>query len=122
LQSVKIIGDVYLTAFIVNALAEKFGSEKNLNAAFALIAYSYTPSFLITCVVRIIQTIIDVDMRIFTPISILYNLYLLYIGLPLMMKTSQEKKNSYFAVSVLCAVGVFFGLSLFVGFFRLILT
>jgi hypothetical protein len=36
----------------------------------------------------------------------LYGLYLLYLGLAPMMKTSEEKKNTYFIVSLLCVVVV----------------
>jgi len=102
--AVTIVG-AYLTAFIINALAEKYKSEKNLDQAFALIAYSYTPA----CLSGIFHII--PSLAIIGSLVGLYSLYLLYIGLPSMMKTPPEKNTGYFVVSLLCAIGVFIVLS-----------
>lgn len=105
LQLMAILGGAGLTAFIVNALAEKYASEKNLDQAFALIAYSYTP----ICLGGIFLLI--PSLAIIGSLLGLYGLYLLYIGLPFMMKTPPEKNTGYFVVSLLCVIGVFIVLS-----------
>ena len=109
LQLAATIGGAYLTAFIINALAEKYASEKNLDQAFALIAYSYTP----TCLGGIFQII--PSLSIIGSLIGLYSLYLLYIGLPPLMKTPPEKNTGYFVVSLLCTIGVFIVLSAVLG-------
>ena len=105
LQVVGTIGGAYLTAFIVNILAEKYASQKNLDQAFALIAYSYTPA----CLGGLFQII--PPLAAIGSLVGLYGLYLLYIGLPPMMKTPPEKNTGYFVVSLLCVLGVFIVLS-----------
>jgi len=100
LQLVLMIGGAYLAAFIINALAEKHDSEKNQDQAFALVAYSYTPA----CLGGILQIIPSL-----APIGSLvglYGLYLLYVGLPPMMKTPQEKTTGYLVLSAICVIGV----------------
>ena len=101
LQFAAMIGGAYLTAFVINALAEKYASEKNLDQAFALIAYAYTPA----CLGGIFQII--PSLAFIGSLAGLYSLYLLYIGLPVLMKTPPEKNTAYFVVSLLCTIGVF---------------
>jgi len=104
-QIVGTIGGAYLTAFIVNLLAEKYDSKKDLDQAFALIAYSYTPA----CLGGLFQII--PPLAAIGSLVGLYGLYLLYVGLPPMMKTPPEKNTGYFVVSLLCVIGVFIVLS-----------
>ena len=103
------IGGAYITAYIINALAEKYSSQKDLNQAFALVAYAYTPA----CLGGIFQII--PTLAIIGALIGLYSLYLLYIGLPVMMKTPSEKNTSYFVVSLLCIIGVYIVLSIVLG-------
>jgi len=105
LQLVLLIGGAYLTAFVINTLAEKNASEKNQDQAFALVAYSYTPA----CLGGILQII--PSLAAIGSLVGLYGLYLLYVGLPPMMKTPQEKTTGYFVVSLICAIGVHIVLS-----------
>ncbi len=103
---ITMVGGVYLTAFVIDILATNFGSQKNFDKAFSLVAYAYTPAF------------IGGIFYIYHPISILaslasiYSLVLLYMGLVPMMKTPAEKRTSYFVVSLLVMVAAFFVLSL----------
>jgi ABC-type polysaccharide/polyol phosphate export permease len=105
LQVATMIGGAYVTAFIVNTLAESYASVKNQDQAFALIAYSYTPAAL----GGIFQLI--PSLAIIGTLAGLYGLYLLYIGLPFLMKTPPEKNTGYFVVALLCTIGVFLVLS-----------
>ena len=105
LQIVSTIGVAYLVAFIVNALAERYASVKNLDQAFALIAYAYTPACL-GGVFQIIPSLAPIGTLVG-----LYGLYLLYLGLPPMMQTPPEKNTGYFVVALLCIIGVYIVLS-----------
>ena len=106
IQYVTVVGGVYITALVINLLAENFGSQKSFDKAFSLVAYAYTPAF------------IGGIFYIFYPISILaslasiYSLFLLFVGLAPIMKTPAEKRTSYFIVSLLIMVAAFVVLSL----------
>ena len=105
-QYITMVGGVYITAFVIDILATNFGSQKNFDKAFSLVAYAYTPAF------------VGGIFYIWHPLSFLaglasiYSLYLLYIGLAPMMKTPNEKRTSYFVVSLLVMVAAFFILSM----------
>jgi len=45
MQYVLMLGGTYVTAFVIDALANNFGARKDLNQAFSLVAYAYTPMF-----------------------------------------------------------------------------
>ena len=106
IQYITMVGGVYLTAFVINILAENFGSKKNFDKAFSLVAYSYTPAF-IGGIFYIYHS-----LSILAGLASIYSLYLLYIGLTPMMKTSSEKRTSYFVVSLLVMLAAFFILSM----------
>ncbi|MCL2502801.1 MAG: YIP1 family protein [Bacteroidales bacterium] len=100
MQYVSMLGGIYLTAFVINALAANFGATKDFNRAFSLVAYSYTPMFL-AGVFYILPSLSWLAM-----LAGLYGLYLLYIGLQPMMKASTEKQTSYFVVSLIVTIVV----------------
>ena len=100
-QLVGILGGAYVTAFIINALAEKFASRKNIDKAFALVAYAYAPA----CLGGVLQII--PSMAFIGSLIGLYSLYLLYVGLSPLMQTPPEKNTSFFAASIICAIVVF---------------
>lgn len=91
---------VYILALIIDALAPTFSGEKNINQAFKVAAYSYTPGWILG-VLLIIPA--------FSPLMILglYGLYLLYLGLPVLMKAPQEKSLGYTVAVVVAAVVIF---------------
>lgn len=92
---------VFVSAFIIDALAPSFGSEKNLGKSVQLVAYSWTPGW------------IGGLLAILPPIAIvgslagLYGLYLLYLGLPKLKKTPEDKKVGYYVVSLIVMIVVF---------------
>jgi hypothetical protein len=94
-------GGVYLTAFIIDFLAEHFGSRKDFNKAFSLVAYAYTPIFA-GGIFYILPS-----LTWLASLAGIYGLYLLYAGLKPMMQTPEEKKTSYFVVSLLSMIVVF---------------
>jgi len=91
---------VFIVAFVINALADSFGSQKDMRRAMQLVVYSFTAS-LVAGIFYIIPA-----LSILAGLAGLYSLYILYIGMQPMMKTPQEKVTSYFVVSLLVMIGV----------------
>jgi len=91
---------VYILALIIDALAPTFSGEKNINQAFKVATYSYTPGWLAG-----IFTIIPA-LSILGILG-LYGLYLLYVGLPILMKSPQEKSLGYTVAVIVVAVIIF---------------
>jgi len=100
MQYALMLGGVYITAFVIDALAENFGAKKDFDRAFSLVAYSYTPMF-VAGVLYILPT-----LAWLAALAGLYGLYLLYIGLQPMMKATDEKQTSYFVVSLVVMIVV----------------
>ncbi len=92
---------VFISAFVIDALAPSFGSEKNLGKSVQLVAYSWTPGW-VGGLLAIIPS-----LAIIGGLASLYGLYLLYVGLPKLKKTPQDKQVSYFVVSLLVMIVVF---------------
>jgi len=100
LQWISMAGGVYLTAFVINALAESFGAKKDFDRAFSLVAYSYTP-WLIGGIFYILPS-----LAILAFLAALYGLYILYLGMQPMMKAPTERNTGYFIVSLLALIVV----------------
>jgi hypothetical protein len=92
---------VFVLGFIIDALAPTFSGQKNLLSAQKLAAYSYTPAWLAT-----VFTIIPYIGGLIALIGALYGLYLLYLGLPRLMKNPPEKSAGYTALVVVSAIVV----------------
>src|SRR5215212_9461522 len=99
---VSAIAGVFICAFVIDALAPSFGSEKNMGRSVQLVAYAYTPAW------------IGGLLSIFPAIALigallgLYGLYLLYIGMPKLKKTPADKHVGYFIVSLVAIIVVYF--------------
>jgi hypothetical protein len=93
---------VFLVSFIVDFLAPKFASQKDFARAFQLIAYSYTASW-VAGVLLIIPVLGDV----LAWVASLYCIYVMYLGLPHMMKTPQDKVIIYLVVSIVAVIVVY---------------
>ncbi len=91
---------VYVLAVIIDALAPTFSGQKDMNQAFKVAAYSYTPGWVVA-VVGLIPSL--------SPLGILglYGLYLLYLGLPVLMKSPKEKSLGYTIAVIIAAVVIF---------------
>ena len=100
---------VFVAAFIVDALAPSFGSQKNLGRAVQLIAFSMTPAW-IGGVLNIIPT-----LGWLGSLFGLYGLYLLYLGITPTMKTPEEKKVGYMIVSIVVLILVYFIIAAILG-------
>lgn len=90
---------VVVIALIIDFLAPKFRGTSNRVQAFKVAVYAYTASWL-AGIFALIPA-----LSVLTLLG-LYSLYLLYTGLPLLMKAPSEKAGSYTGVTVLVAVVV----------------
>lgn len=82
----------YLLALLAERLATNFAGEKNRVAAMKLIAYSSTSSM-----VGGIFSLFPA-LWFFGWLTSLYSLYLLFLGVPIVMKSPQEKALPYTVV------------------------
>ena len=89
---------VFILSLIINALAPTFGGEKNSQQALKVAVYAYTPAWLAG-----ILSIIPY-LGILAILAAFYGLYLLYLGLPRLMKCPEEKSIGYTVVVVICAI------------------
>lgn len=96
------IAGVFISAFVIDALAPSFGSEKNMGRSVQLVAYSYTPAW-IGGLLAIIPM-----LGIIGGLAGLYGLYLLYVGMPKIKKTPADKHVGYYVVSLVVLIVVYF--------------
>jgi hypothetical protein len=91
---------VYLAAFIIDKLAPSFQSTPNFIQALKLVAYSSTAGW-VAGVLHIIPL-----LGLLVVLAALYGIYLCYLGLPVLMKTPQDKVIIYMIVSVVVIIVV----------------
>ncbi|PIP53674.1 MAG: hypothetical protein COX07_09440 [Bacteroidetes bacterium CG23_combo_of_CG06-09_8_20_14_all_32_9] len=101
---------IFISAYIINALAPSFGSTPNIDNAFKLVIYSYTASFLASIVSGLLPILF------FVSIAGLYSFYIFWIGFTPMMKTPEDKKVGYAIVSILIMMGVYGAIAVTLGF------
>ncbi|HEY9027690.1 MAG TPA: Yip1 family protein [Burkholderiaceae bacterium] len=102
----------FVMMLIVDALAPTFGGTKNQVSAMKLVAYSLTASF--------VGGVFSLLPFLGSPLRLLaacYGIYLFYLGVPGLMKVTQEKAAGFTAAVVVIAivVGIVIG-SLFAAF------
>ena len=91
---------VYVMALIIDALAPSFNGQKNFGNALKLVVYSSTAAWL-GGVFSLIPA-----LSILGLLCGLYSLYLLYLGIPVLMKSPEDKSLIYTVVAVVCAIVV----------------
>jgi len=89
---------VFVLALIIDALAPSFGGVKSQVQAVKAAAYSYTAAWLAGAL-----TILPSLAPVAALLS-LYGLYLLYLGMPLLMRAAQDKALGYVIVTVVAAL------------------
>lgn len=93
---------VIIAAFVIDALAPSFSSQKGLGRAVQLVAFSMTPIW-VGGILNIIPSISWLGS-----LFGLYGLYLLYMGLAPLMKTADDKKVGYIIVSIIVLIVIYF--------------
>lgn len=101
------LASVFVLALVIDALAPNFGGQKNQVQALKVAAYSATAGWL-AGLFGLIPAL---------GILGLYSFYLLYLGLPVLMKAPQDKALGYTVVVVIVAVVLFLVVGLIVGAF-----
>lgn len=93
---------VLIAGFVIDALAPSFGSQKNMGRAVQLVAYSMTPIW--------VAGILNIFPALgwLAGLIGLYGLFLMYLGLSPLMKTSEDKKVGYLVVSIIILIVVYF--------------
>jgi hypothetical protein len=100
------IAGTLLTAFVIDALAPTFKSEKNFGRSFQVAAYSFTAGW-VGAVFNILPS-----LAIIGSLCGIYGLYLMYIGLPKLKKTPQDQVTGYFVVSLITMIVAYFVIGL----------
>ncbi len=95
-----IVGGAYISAFVIDFLADKFQATSSFNVAFKVVAYSYTPM----CVAGVFYLIPSLSFLV--PLAGLYGLYILYTGMKPMLKVPEDKMMGYFIVCLLSMIVV----------------
>ena len=103
---VSIVFGVYISGFVIHKLGPTFDTTVSLDRAVKLVGFSYT-AILLAGILNIFP-----PLAVFTFLGGLYSLYILYLGFKPMTNVSEEKSMSYFLVSLLVIVGVYFILGL----------
>ncbi|MGA3309492.1 MAG: Yip1 family protein [Xanthobacteraceae bacterium] len=87
---------VLLLGLLIDALAPTFGGRRDFDSAFKLAVYSYTPVWLSGIF------LLAPGLR-FLGLAGFYGAYILWMGLPLLMKSPAPRVPTYTAVIVACA-------------------
>lgn len=95
------IAGFYVTGIVINALAPKFASKQDEMMALKLAAFSYTPA-LLGGVFNIIPA-----LGVISLLFSLYGLYILYLGIPVLMETPNDKALNYTIVIVVAMIVIF---------------
>ncbi len=89
------LGSVFVLGLLINAMAPSFGTVRNENAAFKLIAYASTPVWVAGFLTLIPQLALLAMLAGFG-----YSGYLFYLGCQVLMETPREKALKFSIASV----------------------
>ncbi|HET7674130.1 MAG TPA: Yip1 family protein [Gammaproteobacteria bacterium] len=94
----------FVLALVIETLAPNFGGVKDRTQALKVVAYSWTPSWIVA-VVQIFPG--SILLGLLALAAGIYGLYLLYLGLPPVMKSPPERAVGYTAASVIAAIIIY---------------
>ena len=89
---------VYAVAIVIDQLAPRFGGQKNFSSALKVTVYAFTPYWML----GVCQMI--AGLRFVGYVGALFGIYLLWIGLPRLMKAPRDRLLPYVAATSACAV------------------
>ena len=93
---------VFLLALIIDALAPTFGGQKNQIQALKTTAYSGTAAW-VGGIFSLLPSIWALGL-----LAALYSCFLLFLGLPVLMKAPEDKAPAYAAVVIVLAIVLYF--------------
>jgi hypothetical protein len=91
---------VYIMAQIITALAPQFGAKQEFSQAFKVAAYFPTAGWVASLAMVLPQ------LWFVALIGWLYSLYLLFVGLPKLMKPAADKSMIYTLAAIGCSIVV----------------
>jgi hypothetical protein len=94
------LGAVYVLALIIDSTAPLFGAARDSTQAFKLSAYSQTATW-VAGVGKLLPSALS---SVLTFLAAIYGVYLLYVGLPYTMKSSERRSAGYASVIVIAAI------------------
>jgi Yip1 domain len=109
------LAGTYVLALIIDGLAPTFNGQRSQIQALKVAAYSSTASWLAGIFALI------PGLRLLAILG-LYSLYLLYLGLPIVMKSPREKALGYTVVVIVAAIVLFMIIGVIAGRFMAIPT
>lgn len=109
LQVCAVLLGIFVMAMVTNALAPTFGSVQNQGQAHKLAVYGATAA-LLGGLFAILP-----PLAILGLLAAIYSLVLIYIGLPRLMKTPEDKRIAYFATIVVVSIVIGFVINLVLG-------
>jgi hypothetical protein len=108
---------LFLVGLIINALAPTFAGTSDRRQALKVAAYSFTPAWL-----SALLALSPLLPMLLQWIAFFYGIYVLYLGLPVLMRSPKERALGYTATVVVCTLLlgiVFLGISMVAGRFGL---
>jgi hypothetical protein len=108
-QIIAVLIGVFVMAMVTNALAPSFGSQQDQGQAHKLAVYGATAA-LLGGLFAIIPAIAVLGL-----LAAIYSLVLIWIGLPRMMKTPEDKRVGYFATIIVICIVVGFVINMVLG-------
>lgn len=91
------VGSVWLMGILINAMAPSFGTVRNDNAAFKLMAYASTPLWVVGLLAVIPQLSVLAVL-----LGVGYSLFLFHVGCPIVLRTPESRAWG-FAFASICA-------------------
>jgi Yip1 domain len=90
---------LFLVGLIINVLAPRFAGTANQRQALKVAAYAFTPAWLssVLALSPILATLLQL-------VALCYGIYVLYLGLPVLMRSPRERALGYTAAVVACTV------------------
>ena len=98
--ALSIVG-IKIISFIVDFLAPRFDSKRNLNSATKLVIYSWTPYWIAGVLYLVPQLALIVLLFSF------YGIYIFSLGLPVLMETPKERTLGYMVAVIVISVLTF---------------
>lgn len=104
------LAGLFVIATIVDSLAPSFGAQKSQIQSMKLVTYASTATW-----VAGVFNVLPVLGGIMTLLGAIYSLYLLYLGLPKLMKNPVDKTPAYLAVVVVVSILVYAVIAVIIG-------
>ncbi len=95
---------ILLAIFFMTEVSEKFQDKADKNAVSRFLIYGFTPSYLVSILVNLSFHLGLLGLLGF------YSIYLLWQGLPVMLKTPKEHQSSFFILTIATLFGIEFAL------------